>query len=137
MGAIAAVLSRLLGFFSSGWLGIFGGLILATSLTFLGWLGWKTWRRWRYRRGLKKLPPMENLYQQMLNWLAIQGYRKHPAQTPLEYAEQAHETQERSRAQVIQDISQAYVNWRYGQQSPNISDLQRKLREIQKTKIPK
>jgi len=38
----------------------------------------------RYRSWLAALPPMESLYQQMLNWAAAKGLGKHPA--PLEYA---------------------------------------------------
>jgi len=43
---------------------------VATGLSFLGWLGWNQWRVWRYRSWLAALPPMESLYQQMLNWAA-------------------------------------------------------------------
>jgi len=70
--------------FSQGWVGVFTGLNRGDWTEFLG-LAWNQWRVWRYSRWLAKLPPMESLYQQMLNW-AVKGLRKHPAQTPLEYA---------------------------------------------------
>jgi len=113
---------------SSGWVGLFTGLILVIALGFLGWLGWQQWKSWRYRRWLKGLPPMENLYQQMLKVLSAKGYSKHPAQTPLEYARSMGQHQPPASAEVIDEISQAYVRWRYGGQTPNIKELRQQLR---------
>jgi len=113
---------------SSGWLGLFTGLILAIALSFLGWLGWQQWQSWRYRRWLAGLPPMENLYQQMLKVLSSKGYRKHPAQTPLEYAKTMGQKQPSASAEVIDEISQAYVRWRYGGHKPNIQQLRQRFR---------
>lgn len=136
---LGTILAWLVGLFSKGWIGLFTGLILATCLGFLGWLSWQGWQKWRYRRWLNKLPPMESLYQQMLKWLAAQGFRKHPAQTPLEYARQARaaqsnaaNTHEANRVQIIEEISQAYVSWRYGGQPANLRDLQQRFREMRK-----
>lgn len=117
---------------SNGWLGLFTGLILAIALGFLGWLGWNQWRTWRYRRWLAALPPMESLYQQMLKILGAKGYAKHPAQTPLEYARTTREHQPPVSAEVIDEISQAYVRWRYGGQTPNIKQLRQRLRDLSK-----
>ncbi|MGQ4646001.1 transglutaminaseTgpA domain-containing protein [Lyngbya aestuarii] len=116
------------GILSNGWLGLFTGLILAVIFSFLSWLGWQQWRNWRYRRWLDRLPPMESLYQQMLKVLRIKGYIKHPAQTPLEYASTLHQHQPPESIQVIDEISQAYVSWRYGGARPNIPELRRQLR---------
>ncbi|NER21147.1 MAG: DUF3488 domain-containing protein [Symploca sp. SIO1C2] len=113
---------------SSGWLGLFTGLILAIALSFLGWLGWQQWKSWRYRRWLAGLPPMENLYQQMLKVLSAKGYRKHPAQTPLEYAKNMGQKQPSASAEVIDEISQAYVRWRYGGYQPNIQQLRQRFK---------
>ncbi|NER46659.1 MAG: DUF3488 domain-containing protein [Symploca sp. SIO1A3] len=113
---------------SSGWLGLFTGLILAIALSFLGWLGWQQWKSWRYRRWLAALPPMENLYQQMLKVLSAKGYRKHPAQTPLEYAKTMGQKQPPASAEVIDEISQAYVRWRYGGHKPNIQQLRQRFK---------
>jgi transglutaminase-like putative cysteine protease len=123
------VISFLWGIFSNGWVGLFAGLIFAIALGFLIWLGWNQWRSWRYRRWLAALPPMENLYQQMLRALGTQGYIKHPAQTPLEYARNMHQHQPPASAEVIDEISQAYVRWRYGNEMPNLKQLQLRLRE--------
>ena len=130
IGVLAKVISWLWGILSNGWIGLFTGLILAIALAFLGWLGWNQWRIWRYRRWLAALPPMESLYQQMLKILGAKGYPKHPAQTPLEYARTSREHQPPASAEVIDEISQAYVRWRYGSQTPNINQLRQRLRDL-------
>ncbi len=112
-----------LALFAQGWLGTLLGLIIATGLGFVGWLGFGQWRRWLDFRRLAKLPPMERLYQQMLAWTANKGDYKHPSQTPLEYAQGAYHHHVGSTAEVIEEICQAYVGWRYGSQAPNLSYL--------------
>lgn len=137
--AIAMTLARtlgwLLGLFSRGWVGFFIGLILAIALGFVGWLLWSAWRTWRYQRWLAKLPPMESLYQQMLNWLATQGMRKRSAQTPLEYAQQWYQHPDPQYVQTIYEISQAYVRWRYGGQVADVVPLKKRLRRLQKQQV--
>ncbi|MEQ9357268.1 transglutaminase TgpA family protein [Coleofasciculus chthonoplastes] len=133
IGSLLRLIVRLWAIFSSGWMGLFGGLIFAIALGFVGWLSWVQWQTWRYRRWLGKLPPMERLYQQMLKVLKARGYIKHPAQTPLEYARVMRQQQSSDSATVIDDISQAYVRWRYGKQTPNIDELRQRLREWIKT----
>jgi len=133
IGSLLRLIVRLWAIFSSGWMGLFGGLIFAIALGFVGWLSWVQWQTWRYRRWLGKLPPMERLYQQMLKVLKARGYIKHPAQTPLEYARVMRQQQSSESATVIDDISQAYVRWRYGKQTPNIDELRQRLREWIKT----
>ena len=134
---VIRLLARLIvfvwGIVSNGWVGAFTGLILAIAFGFLGWIGWNQWRTWRYQRWLSKLPQMESLYQQMLKVLGTQGYAKHPAQTPLEYAKTMHQHQPTTSAQVIDEISQAYVRWRYGAQMPNIPQLRQQLQNLIKT----
>jgi transglutaminase-like putative cysteine protease len=133
IGWIVRVISFVWRIVSSGWVGFFAGLILAIALAFLGWLGWNQWRTWRYRRWLASLPPMERLYQQMLSILSAKGYTKHPAQTPLEYARVSHQYHSPTSLQVIDEISQAYVSWRYGGQTPNIQHLRQRLRDLIKS----
>ncbi|WP_241993537.1 transglutaminase TgpA family protein [Trichormus variabilis] len=123
-----------LALFSQGWLGVFTALIVGTTTAFLGWLGWVQWRKWLNLRWLKKLPPMESLYQQMLQWTAAKGLGKHPAQTPLEYAQVSYQQHPRETAQVIDEICQAYVSWRYGGHTPNWKQLQQRWQELKKTK---
>jgi hypothetical protein len=76
---------------------------------------------------------MESLYQQMLHWLTLQGFRKRPAQTPLEYAQQARTVQPLAQSTAIDDISQAYVRWRYGGQAPNLTQLKQRLRDLKRS----
>ena len=133
IGSLGQVVSWLWAIVSKGWAGFFTGLILAIALAFLGWLGWTQWRTWRYRRWLADLPPMESLYQQMLRVLGTKGYAKHPAQTPLEYARVSREQQPPASAEVIDEISQAYVRWRYGGQTPNMKQLRQRLRDLIKS----
>lgn len=123
-----------IGLFSQGWLGILTGLIMATIVAFLGWLGWGQWLNWLNRKWLKKLPPMERLYQQMLQWTAKKGFPKHKSQTPLEYAYicDKHQFYEPEIVEVIREISDSYVSWRYGGKTPNYEYLQKKWREILK-----
>ncbi|TAE59789.1 MAG: DUF3488 domain-containing protein [Nostocales cyanobacterium] len=122
------------GLFSRGWIGIFTGLIVSTTIAFFGWLGWVQWKQWLNRRFLKKLPPMERLYQQMLQWTAQKGLGKHPAQTPLEYAQVSYSQHSQETAEVIDQICQAYVSWRYGGSDPNYQNLLQRWQELQKIK---
>ncbi|MBD2461109.1 DUF3488 domain-containing protein [Oscillatoria sp. FACHB-1407] len=131
---IANALSWAFGFvtsFMNSWVGILLGAGLLTGLGFLGWLLWSGWNQWRYHRFLGKLPPMEALYRQMLDRLASQGYPKPNAQTPLEYSQHIYGHQPPTHAQAVDEISQAYVRWRYGKQSPDLNHLRQRLRDLQ------
>ncbi|MCX7593787.1 MAG: DUF3488 and DUF4129 domain-containing transglutaminase family protein [Fischerella sp.] len=130
---ISKVLSWFLSLFFQGWLGVLTGSILTTAITFLSWLGWDRWREWRDRLSLRKLPPMESLYQQMLRWTSQKGLGKHPAQTPLEYAKISYQHHATATAEVIDEICQAYVSWRYGGHAPNLQRLQQKWHQMKKT----
>ncbi|PSB33604.1 transglutaminase TgpA family protein [Stenomitos frigidus] len=136
-GWIAFAVASLMSLFSNGWIGLFVGLLLGLACGFVGWLLWRSWRNWRYRRWLGTLPPMERFYQQMLTWLALQGFRKQPAQTPLEYAQQSYDAQPAARAAAIDEISQAYVRWRYGGSAPNLTQLKQRLRELKQRSASK
>ncbi|AFY47272.1 transglutaminase-like enzyme, predicted cysteine protease [Nostoc sp. PCC 7524] len=116
--------------FTQGWVGILTGLILSTTTAFFSWLGWMQWRQWLNRRRLSKLPPMERLYQQMLQWTYQKGLGKHPAQTPLEYAQASSQHHTPAEAQVINEICQAYVSWRYGGNTPNLHQLRQKWQQM-------
>ncbi|VXD17793.1 Transglutaminase domain protein [Planktothrix serta PCC 8927] len=118
--------------FSQGWLGIFSGLIIITIIAFLGWLSWDIWRGWRYRRWLAKLPPEESIYQQLLAVLASKGYPKHPAQTPLEYAAWLQQYHPIAEAEVIDEIFQTYMRWRYGGKPVNLEQMRQLLLNLKK-----
>ncbi|HBB33551.1 MAG TPA: transglutaminase [Cyanobacteria bacterium UBA9273] len=133
VGALLGVVVWLWMMVSGGWGGFFAGLILAIAVGFIGWLAWEQLQYWRYRWWLSKLPPMESLYQQMLKVSGGKGYVKHPAQTPLEYASSMRQHQSPAAAEVIEEISQAYVRWRYGSVRPNIQQLRLRLQELIKS----
>ncbi|HEY9846334.1 MAG TPA: DUF4129 domain-containing transglutaminase family protein, partial [Candidatus Caenarcaniphilales bacterium] len=134
---VASWIARLLGVFSQGWQGLFAALLLSISLAFIGWLGWSSWQQWRYRQWLSQLPPMENLYQRALIWLANQDLAKRPAQTPLEHTAQLREIYPSDWVQAVEEIAQAYSRWRYGGEKPNLKRLQKRLRTLQKSSIKK
>ena len=128
---IFGAIAWLFGLLTRGYLGIFTFLILTSALGFLVWLAWNAFARWLYQNKLAKLPEMERLYREMLDILAANGYRKSPAQTPFEYARllRSHTTPEEAAA--IDDISEAYIRWRYGDRSPSYSELQRQFQDLQ------
>ncbi len=126
---LAGIFAWFFTLFTQGWVGVLKGLMVATGVSFVGWWGKQQWQEWRKRAALRKLPPMERLYQQMLQWASMKGLGKHPAQTPLEYAHsyQKHSPQS---ASVIDEICQAYVSWRYGGHPPNLNRLRERWDEL-------
>lgn len=126
-GAIAFLTSLM----NRGWVGVLVTTVGLTALGFLGWLLWQGWQLWRYHRWLSTLPPIEALYQQMLRWLAEQGFPKKKAQTPLEYGRETASHSSPEQAALITDISQTYVRWRYGGQPGDWAVLRRRLQQIQ------
>ncbi|NJL82851.1 MAG: DUF4129 domain-containing protein [Chloroflexaceae bacterium] len=116
--------------FSRSFIGWFAGLLFYAVLIFLGWLSWNGVKHWRQRQRLAKLPPMQRIYQQMLLILSVQGYPKHPAQTPGEYAQTARQHHPEPIAQGIEQISLAYAGWRYGEKSAELNQLQQQLRSL-------
>ena len=134
IGQLLGWLTRL----SQSWLGLLIGTGLLIGLAFLGWLGWIGLKRWRYHRWLAKLPPMEALYQKMLKHLAAAGLPKQAAQTPLEYVEYVAACRQRMgipaiKLEAIEMISHAYVQWRYGQRSPDLNLVAQYLKRLAKT----
>nr|WP_322745533.1 DUF3488 and DUF4129 domain-containing transglutaminase family protein [Plectonema radiosum] len=127
---LVKVLSWFLSLFSQGIYGILTGLTLVTFVSLFAWLGWDKWRKWRKWQFLGKLQPMERLYQQMLQWTAEKGFIKHQAQTPLEYAQILQQHHSPQIAEVIKEISQAYVSWRYGDNNPNLNNLHQKWQQL-------
>jgi len=130
IGGILGVLAKILSFVSSGLLGVISGLILLTIIGLLIWLGWNQFQNINYNRRLAKLNPIERLYFKMLKVLSDRGFPKHPAQTPLEFANNYRDRHEKVIAEVVSDISTAYVAWKYGQQVPNIEYLQQEYQGL-------
>ena len=131
--AITRFISWFFSLFSQGIYGIISGLTLATTLGLFGWLGWDKWRKWRKWQFLGKLQPMEKLYRQVVEWTGEKGLTKHQAQTPLEYARVLNQHYSPKTAEVIEEISHAYVSWRYGGDSPNLNSLRQKWQQIRNT----
>lgn len=127
---LVKVLSWFLSLFSQGIFGILTGSTFLTTISLFSWLGWDKWRKWRKWQFLGKLQPMERLYQQMLQWSAEKGLSKHQAQTPLEYAQILQQHHSPQIAEVIEEISQAYVSWRYGDNNPNLNNLHQKWQQL-------
>ena len=130
---IGGLLSLFLGLWrliSGSLIGVFFGLVFAVFLGLLGWLGWHQLTHLRYRRRLRKLPPMVQLYEEMLGCLRTQGYGKHPAQTPLEYVQCSYQQHPYEQAEIIDDISRAYMSWRYGETPQNLDYLKQQLKAL-------
>jgi hypothetical protein len=130
---LVAAISWFLGLFAKGWVGLFTGLIAGVGFGFIGWLIWQGWRSWRYRRWLGKLPPVEGIYQEMLKVLGKKGFVKRRAQTPLEYARDLRQHLHVDRAEVIEEISEAYVRWRYGGEVGNLAQLRQLVQNLKRS----
>jgi transglutaminase-like putative cysteine protease len=126
------ILFKIIGWFwkfiSGSLIGFLLGLMMAISLGFLGWLCFLQLLRWGASRRLAKLHPMERLYWQMLGLLKAKGYPKHPAQTPLEYGRLSRQYHPANLSEIIEEISQSYVSWRYGENPQNLDYLQQQLK---------
>jgi len=133
LGWMAVGISWFLALFGRGWLGGFSGMALAIVMSFCVWWSQLQWRKWRHRQWLKKLPPVERIYRQMLARLTDRGIPKHPAQTPLEYAEIVRANRSVSLSSLVTEISQAYTAWRYGQEPQQLARLQGLLKDLQRS----
>jgi hypothetical protein len=69
----------------------------------------------------------------MLKLLAQQGIAKQPAQTPFEYLATVDTSLEAPQAEVVKEISEAYVSWRYGNYCANLDYLKDGLRRLKRS----
>ncbi|MGB6014453.1 MAG: DUF3488 and DUF4129 domain-containing transglutaminase family protein [Nodosilinea sp.] len=116
-----------------GWIGIMLGIAIATALGFVVWLAFLGLRRsWRYRQ-LRQLAPTERLYQQMLTWFDQQGLGKTAAETPIEYGQRLYQQTKAQTAQAANEITHAYVRWRYGGEPQNLDYLGKKLQIVRQS----
>jgi transglutaminase-like putative cysteine protease len=129
LGWLVVGMALFFGLFNQGWLGIFSGMAIAISVAFCGWWSWQQLIKWRHRQWLKKLSPVERIYQQMLANLTIP---KHPAQTPLEYAQTVRDNRSSSLSTVVTEISRSYTAWRYGAEAQQVDRLQELLTTLKK-----
>ncbi|MEB3278149.1 MAG: transglutaminaseTgpA domain-containing protein [Lyngbya sp.] len=132
---IARSIRWFLTLFAQGWVGLFTGILIALIVGFVGWLGFDRWQVWRYHRWLSKLPPEERFYQQMLSLLAAKGYKKSPAQTPLEYAHSMQHYHSIDEAEVIEEVSQTYMQWRYGGKAANLNQMKTLITNLRKAHL--
>ncbi len=135
LGWLGVGIALFFGLFSQGWLGIFSGSAIAISIAFCCWWSWQQLSKWQHRQWLKKLAPVDRIYQQMLAQLRVQGIFKHPAQTPLEYAQTVRDNRSAATSILVTEISQAYNAWRYGAEAQRIDRLQDLLTSLKKEKI--
>jgi protein-glutamine gamma-glutamyltransferase len=129
-GAIALfskLVGKILGLFSEGFVGLIK-LGLLSSVCGIGlWGLWHMGRTITSFNQLRCLPPMARLYHQMLRFMANQGLQKHPSETPLEYVQQVRLSYPGAKADIVAELSQAYIAWRYGEARPDIQHLQQRL----------
>lgn len=131
---VAQVIYRIVTFLNrfsgQGWLSALWGITTLTMMGFVGWLSWQGWKRWQQFYWLNQLHPMEKLYQQMLQHLNRQGYPKAAAQTPFEYGQALSQIADFRHSAIVQSVIQAYVHWRYGQESQNIEGLRAQVKGL-------
>ncbi|WP_253276344.1 DUF3488 and DUF4129 domain-containing transglutaminase family protein [Synechococcus sp. PCC 6312] len=131
-----------LGLFSEGIGGVLQGSLVVLGVVVLAWLLWLSGRGLVYRQRLAKLPPMERLYQEVLDSLAMQGFPKRPSQTPWEYLATLESQPTPPRVQLtlqaaLREITSAYLAWRYGQQIANLPELYRTWRQVKRRNLRK
>jgi protein-glutamine gamma-glutamyltransferase len=135
MGGIFTLLGQIIdSFFALFRRGAWGwllGIAAAIGSSFMLWLTWVGYQRWRYWQKLRRLAPTARLYQQLTDWLAHQGLPKHPAQTPWEYARIVANRGSFQDDRTPQIITNAYLAWRYGGQTPDLTELQQSFRLLQ------
>jgi transglutaminase-like putative cysteine protease len=112
---------------SNSLIGFLIGLMLIIFFSFIAWLLWSYCLNLGFKLRLAKLSPTERIYWEMLKLLQEKGYPKHPAQTPLEYARNLREYA------LVEQISSAYVRWRYGDKISDINSLQNQLKLLIKS----
>lgn len=132
IAAVGSTLAQALAFLTRSWQGWIAGLLILSGLAVFIWLTPQGWRWWRHQRQLAILPPIERLYQQMLHLLADSGTPKHRHETPLEYADRLQQTTAQSITNLVFEISQAYVSWRYGQRNLNFQNLKAQFLTLKK-----
>lgn len=146
---ISALFSKItqiiLGLFRAGWLsklwqfltgslvGILMGILGLIIVAFLGWLGFNYLKQILYQRYLSRLNPTEKLYREMLDFLKEKGYPKYPYQTPREYAHNLGEILTLEQLEIVYLISDNYVQWRYGNLTPNLDYLTSEFRRLKRS----
>ncbi|NEQ53375.1 MAG: DUF3488 domain-containing protein [Leptolyngbya sp. SIO3F4] len=130
------LLGRLLRFLSrfngQGWLSFIWWTVGLTGAGFFSWLGVHGWRRWRRSLRLRRLAPGEQIYQQMLWLLSQRGYGKQASQTPLEYAVGLQRRSDFNQGNLVRQMIDRYVGWRYGGQPLDVDSLRIDLKTLKR-----
>jgi transglutaminase-like putative cysteine protease len=100
-------------------------------LVIIGGIAGYLWHRTQAKQQLATLPPIERIYRSMIASLSKTGNAKVPAQTQLEYAHSIKNTEHPQIAKIVEEISQLYTGWRYGNQKIDIDRLAKKLQNLQ------
>ncbi len=127
------VVSRLWGFVSSGLVGAITGTIAVAVASMGGWFVIKQIRNWFQRRRFARLPMMEQLYQQMLLLLQNKGHQKQRTQTPWEFLRTIQPQYRPETLEILTELTEAYVNWRYGEQPANTDYLRQQLKRLRRS----
>jgi protein-glutamine gamma-glutamyltransferase len=134
LGNILGEIVRLISQGVLGWLTL---LLLGTSAGFVLWLLWQQLRQLRRQQQLQKLPGMERLYQQMMDWLQLQGVDRPSSLTPFEYMHYAKNIVPHLRSvpghQVLDSIVHHYVEWRYGSVDTDVETLSRSFLRLRRS----
>lgn len=130
MRILGSAFAWFLALFTQGLRGIFTAFLVLIGMCLLVWCSGQGWRKGREAWRLRKLLPMERVYREMLDRLEQQGFRKHSADTPLEYMRRMKRSRGGEWGSAIEEISQAYVGWRYGREVPEIEGLRKRLKVL-------
>ncbi len=126
-------LAKLWQFITGSFIGVLLGFLGLIILSFIAWLLFKYFQKvWETRR-LNKLHPMAKIYQQMLNLLQEKGHLKNKAQTPYQYSHSLSNVVESEQLEIINLITDNYVQWRYGKLTPNTERLRSQFALLQKS----
>jgi protein-glutamine gamma-glutamyltransferase len=117
-----------------GWVGIFVGVVILFGAGFVGWGIWQILSFWGDRLKLQRLHPTERAYRQMLQLLSEQGMTKPSYQTPQEYADLIR-LKSLPQADVVDEITQAYQDWYYGDRPISKDILANILRKLKGLKF--
>ncbi len=126
------VVTRLWQFVSGSAVGAVVGAIAITGFGMGCWFLLVQIRSWFGRRRFARLPRMEQLYQQMLQLLQRRGQPKKMSQTPLEYLADIQHKHSPQAIAIIEELTHAYLDWRYGGRPANVAYLQTQLRQLQR-----
>ena len=105
--------------------------IVVAIIAIIGGVFWYFWYQKQTQIQLETLPQIERIYRSMIASLSKTGNSKVPAQTQLEYARSIKNTEHPQIAKIVEEISQLYTGWRYGNQKIDANKLAQKLQNLQ------